>query len=159
MSIAFNLINSPNNAYNISFRDALISQKQKKNVWGVMDWVPKEEYSDLPKGVYNDYKLIATRPAFNPQQMLMKLNAQRMIAEHTFKGTDNYGGNDKLPRRPVNPTSTAFDLINYGLDNNKLDYHFRNGKKTYHRIIPPIIADTFITSNSLGQNYWSMFRR
>lgn len=159
MSIAFNLINSKDNAYNRAFHDALISQKEKKNVWGMIDWVPKDEYSDLPKSVYNSYKQIAMKPAKNPAQMLMKINAQKMINEHTFKGTNNYGGHDKSPRQAANPTSTAFNLITYDLDNQKMDYNFRNGGITYHRLVPSSIFDTFMISNSLGKNYWSMFRR
>lgn len=156
--ISFSLLTSPNNAYNRSMGDALISQKMRTQVWGKNDWKPADKYSDLPKSVYNSYLAMSRAPAINPVQKLMKLKARQLIRQHTFPGTYNYGGNDNSPRRQVNPTSTAFDLIKYDLDSNNMQYKFRNNDRVYLRPVDKNTMDIFMTSGSLGKSYHNLLK-
>ena len=156
--ISFSLLNSPNNGYNRSMGDALISQKMRTKVWGKNDWKPVDKYSDLPKSVYNRYLTLSRAPAINPAQKLMQIRARQFVRKHTFPGTYNYGNADNFPRRPVNPTSTAFELIKYDLDSNNMQYKFRNNDRMYLRPVDKNTMDIFMTSGSIGRTFHNLLK-
>lgn len=56
-------------------------------------------------------------------------------------------------RKPVYPTSTAFERLVYNPMMKTLNYKFRNGQKTYSRPMSRDLWNDFITSSSLGKYY------
>ena len=56
-------------------------------------------------------------------------------------------------RKPVYPTSTAFERIIYNPMMKTMNYKFRGGLKTYSRPMTRDLWNMFITSSSLGRFY------